>query len=185
MNPIAGTITTDFTEPRPVSNPGDHIHGAVDIAAPVNTPIFAPEDGSIIAWVAYRLLRGTYWPEMPVIDSGTMPWCNYFYDTFGGVLILAGDSGVVHVITHSYSNQLFNKGLFRDIRCYEEKANTRWPMHAVHTGKHSVLKGAKIGFVGNAGFSTGPHIHWEIHHGWKWDRWEDRINPEGWNNGAF
>ena len=33
--PVKGKITTDFYEPRPLSNPGEHVHGAVDIAAPV------------------------------------------------------------------------------------------------------------------------------------------------------
>jgi hypothetical protein len=181
MRPVAGTVTTDFFEPRPISNPGEHVHGAIDIGAPINTPIYAPEGGEVMAWCAYRIQSGTYWPDIPIINGNILPYCNYFYDTYGGVLILrAKGRQRTHVITHSYSNQLFNKGLFQDIYTYEEKEDSRFPFHAVQTGWHDVRMGAHIGYVGNAGYSTGPHVHWEIHHGWKWNRWEDRINPERW-----
>ena len=37
--------------------------------------------------------------------------------------------------------------------------------------------GDLIGYVGNAGYSTGPHVHWEIHHGWQIDYYGNRVNP--------
>jgi len=179
MRPIDGALTTDFFEPRPISNPGDHIHGAVDLAAPINTEIHAPEAGVVFAWAAYRPEAPMYWPDVPVINRRGLPYCNYFYDTYGAILILHGITHT-HIIAHSYANQLFGKHLFQGNYTYEEKADTRFPMHAVYTDRTEVREGALIGYVGNAGYSTGPHIHWEIHHGWHWNRWEDRINPENW-----
>ena len=60
----------------------------------------------------------------------------------------------------------------------EQKADDRFPIIGVHTEKIIVKEGDSIGFVGNAGYSTGPHIHWEIHHGYKWQKHNDRLNPE-------
>ena len=181
MTPVTGLITTVFTEPRPLSNPGEHIHGAVDISAQLGSSIFAPEDGTVFAWAAFRVAPKSYWPTMPVINIGTTSFCNYFYDTFGGVLVLTSTNHKrTHVITHSYGNQLFNASVFQDIRYYEEKADSRFPMHAFYTSPAECKEGALIGAVGNAGHSTGPHIHYEIHNGRRWQRWEDRIDPEKW-----
>jgi len=184
MRPNDGPVTTNFFEPRPLSKPideRDHIHGAIDIAAPVNAPIVAPEAGTVFAWAAYRPEPGMYWPEKPVINGSPLPYANYFYDTYGAILILRGSGAShVHVIAHSYANQVVNKGLFQGSYYYEEKADRRFPLHAIYTDRHDVKEGSVIGYVGNAGYSTGSHIHWEIHHGWKWNRWEDRVNPEVW-----
>lgn len=184
MKPVQGNISTDFFEMRPLSKPPekrDHNHGAIDIAAPVATPIRAPEDGTAFAWCAYRTTPGTYWPDMPTVNGLLHHWCNYFYDTFGGVIVLQSkDFQRTHIITHSYGNQLFNKGLYRGANYVEQKDDCRFPIHGVYTEIKTVGHGETIGYVGNAGYSTGPHIHWEIHRGMRWNRWENRINPERW-----
>jgi len=183
MRPVAGgRITTPFTEMRPLSKPiaeRDHIHGAIDIAVAQGSPIFMPEDGVAWAWCAFRGESGIYWPGMPVVDDVGNPWCNYFYDIYGAILIVHTIQRT-HIIAHSYANQLFNKKIFSKTSYYEEPEDSRWPLHALYTPRTGFKKGDIIGFVGNAGYSTGPHIHWEIHHGIKWDRWEERINPERW-----
>jgi len=185
MNPVIGKLTTNFTEQRPLSKPldeRDHVHGAIDLAAPRGTPIYMPENGFTFAWAAYRPKAGMYWPEMPEIeDFGLMPWCNYFYDTFGGVIIArSADEYRTHVICHSYSNQLFNKNIFDKILSIEETEDRRFPIHAYYTPRKLFVEGDIIGYVGNAGYSTGAHAHWEIHTSNRWQRWENRINPEGW-----
>jgi hypothetical protein len=184
MMPVEGRITTDFVEPRPLSVPPgqrDHIHGAIDIAAAVGTPIKCPESGVAWAWCAFRPKSGIYWPNLPVVLDNANPWCNYFYDTFGAVLLVHSmDRTRTHIITHSYANQIFNKSVFPDTVYIEEEEDKRFPIHAMYTPHRLCNAGEVIGYVGNAGYSTGPHIHYEIHHGLKWERWENRINPERW-----
>ena len=182
MRPTNGFVTTDFYEPRPLSKPPekrDHNHGAIDIRGSIGDPIFAPEDGTVFAWCAFRNMPGQLWPEMPTINGVNNQFCNYFYDTFGGVLILSSPYRM-HVITHIYANQLFNKGIYRSAHYFEQKSDARFPIHAMYGPATEVHEGALIGYVGNAGYSTGPHVHWEIHQGLQWQRWENRVNPEGW-----
>ena len=184
MNPIEGMVTTDFAEPRPLSKPmeeRDHCHCAIDIAGNIGDPIHMPELGTVWAWIAFRPEAGLYWPKMPVLEGKPHPWCNYFYDTFGGCLIaLSADGKRTHVITHCYKNQIMNRRVLGDICSYEEKQDSRFPLHALYTKQKTAYEGAVIGYVGNAGYSTGAHVHWEIHHGHLWNRWENRINPEHW-----
>ncbi|KKL88989.1 hypothetical protein LCGC14_1919200 [marine sediment metagenome] len=197
MRPVDGPITTDFFEPRSLAtvkklkdltlSPAErqrledllHDHGAVDLGTMQGTPIKAPESGAVFAWCAYRTAAGIYWPDTPRINGKSNTFRNYFYDTFGGVLILHTDK-LTHVITHSYGNQLFNKDIFPDVRYHEEGKQTRFPLHAIYTTPIIVERGDTIGYVGNQGQSTAPHVHWEIHHGRAWERWEDRINPARW-----
>ncbi len=190
--PVQGTVSTPFDEMRPLSNP-HHVHGAIDIAAPVGTQIVAPEDGILSAYVAIRNEDGIYWPgtQGPQIHrfhslfkTPLFPWRNYFYDMYGGILILECNDRV-HVFAHCYMNQLrknphFNSPLVNWVYT-EEREDKRWPIHCYHTldTPVGVKEGDVIGEVGNAGFSTGAHVHWEIHPGtWKWAKWEERINPE-------
>ena len=41
-----------------------------------------------------------------------------------------------------------------------------------------VKAGDKMGYVGNSGWSTGPHLHWEIHPGDRKYGHGERLNPE-------
>ena len=183
MKPVDGRTTTDFFEPRPLSKPPeerDHNHGAVDIGAASGDPIHMPELGSVWHWAAFRIKPGDYWPTMPEINGALNPFCNYFYDTFGGCLIVeSADGKRTHVITHCYIKQMFNG----EDRGYsiEQPGHLRFPIHGTYSEKRTEFEGAVIGRVGNSGYSTGSHIHWEIHRGKRWNRWEDRINPEGWD----
>ena len=197
IKPVDGRITTDFFEKRPLyivealQNPELtyvqrkeledklHDHGSVDLGAPKSTPIKAPESGVAFGWMSTRPEGGMYWPELPVINELPMYFRNYFYDTFGGVLILMAKNHT-HIITHSYAKQIFESGIFEECHPVEEKKDCRFPIMAWYTELKEVREGEVIGRVGNAGYSTGPHIHWEIHDGVMWQRWEDRINPEMW-----
>jgi hypothetical protein len=106
---------------------------------------------------------------------------------------------MLHVFAHSFANQLFNKRPYAS-RCrrehssecrvyYEEPGKSRFPKHAIHTFENpvSVKTGDLIGYVGDAGFSTGSHIHYEIHNSrFEWTKWHERVDPkdlyrETWN----
>lgn len=181
IQPVVGELTALFSEPRPLSNPGQHVHGGWDISAPVGSSIHAPEDGRVYYVAIFRneLETGARptWNEMR-----GFPWQNYFYDVYGALIIVAGrESGYVHIMAHSYFSQLYNKSLIasRAWEYVEERADKRWPIHMMHTlnAKRFVSEGEIIGSVGNGGYSTGAHVHWEIHPGWELYDYSDRIDP--------
>jgi hypothetical protein len=184
MIPVDGIVTSKFDEPRPLNvKKKTHVHGAIDIAAKIGTPIYAIEDGELFYFCSIRdshIEDGARasWNKSEMF----CPWANYFYDVFGGVIILKASSGNIHLFCHSYMNQLFNKALIpiSAWKYVEQEKDSRWPVMAFHTLDHSydVNKGEMIGFVGNAGFSTGSHVHWEIHNGWKFTEHFGRKDPE-------
>ncbi|RMI28145.1 M23 family metallopeptidase [Nocardia stercoris] len=99
------------------------MHPGVDIAAPIGTPIYAVEDGT-------------------VIDAGPA-------DGFGMWVRLKHADGTVTVYGHVDTT-------------------------TVSVGDH-VMAGDQIATVGNRGFSTGPHCHFEV-----WLNGTDRIDPQPW-----
>lgn len=192
--PVPGhkRISAGFDQLRPLSRPvheRTHVHGAIDIPAPVGTPIVAPESGELYAFFAMRggnVNRGVHEvfdrvPKMPFDLRNHYYW----YDIYGGVLLLRSNNNT-HIITHSYINQLMKRKPLCDVswRPVESANDERWPVVAFHTFLTPIQVGAGelIGHVGNAGFSTGAHIHYEIHEGSSWDKHEDRIDPEAWLN---
>ncbi|GAB2721449.1 M23 family metallopeptidase [Nocardia thraciensis] len=86
-------------------------HNGVDVAAPIGTPIYAVEDGT-------------------VIDAGPA-------SGFGMWVRLRHDDGTVTVYGHVDTT-------------------------TVNVGER-VMAGDQIATVGNRGFSTGPHCHFEVH----------------------
>jgi len=169
-------ITANFNDPRPLSNPGKHPHGAIDIGLKVGSPIIAPERGTLFGYYSIRPVESIYWPVGEQVDN---PYRNYFYDMYGGLLVLKGDSGITHIFTHIYMNQLRNKNkCLSKWKPLEQKANARFPIFCERSENVRVYPGAEIGNSGNAGYSTGAHCHYEQHRGFKWQSWEDRPDPE-------
>ncbi|WP_255450233.1 M23 family metallopeptidase [Skermania sp. ID1734] len=99
------------------------LHGGVDVAGPIGTPILAVADGE-------------------VISAGPA-------SGFGMWVRLKHADGTVTVYGHI------------------EQA-------LVHVGQH-VMAGDEIALMGNRGFSTGPHCHFEV-----WLNGKDRIDPLPW-----
>lgn len=204
MNPIKnGKITGPFDEVRPWAlnrkmargeNLTDseksklHPHAALDIVAKGDNHIYAPCNCIGFAWWSKRDSDGKKhnraWPKTPEINGIPFAWRNYFYDTYGGVIVLKEldvNNKIVatHLICHSYQNQLFNMEPFSNavIKTVEEKAEDPYAISAIYTTEIRFREGDLIGHVGNAGYSTGKHIHWEIHPGRSWAKHAERINP--------
>ena len=187
-------ITTDFNEMRPLSLPPEkrwHKHGAIDIGAKIGTPLVAPEEGMLFFYKALRPNNTILWPdgEEPVLlmkEAGSFPFANYFYDLYGSVIMLVGDERI-HLFCHSYWNQLFIKYREEYEKYYghkinwgyhEQAENHRFVIEATYTERPLLAQaGDLIGYVGNAGFSTGPHVHWEIHPSYKNYDYDKRIDP--------
>jgi murein DD-endopeptidase MepM/ murein hydrolase activator NlpD len=174
-------LTSDFNEPRPLNAPPEkrtHVHGAWDIAVPEKTPMMAPEWGRAYKLVQFRSNGQThnlFWD-----DRKWFAFSNYFYDTFGGLIILEGDSGLTYVFTHIWAQDILDD-LFREhISCHIKEETDKngaivslWNMN----DPDNVEAGQYIGSSGNAGFSTGSHIHLELHRRRDWLRWENRPDP--------
>jgi murein DD-endopeptidase MepM/ murein hydrolase activator NlpD len=155
---------------------GDHKHGAVDIAVPVHTPIFAPETGQLYIHYQYQLSDDThnlYWP-------GTKTWyqfSNYFNSMFGCLIFLHGKTGLTHVFAHIEPETFFEL-------CNYHKPNIIYyyddvSIFLANLGQGvPVGEGDLIGFSGNHGYSFGPHVHYEMHKNYKWIPWDKRPNPE-------
>ncbi|NLU82560.1 M23 family metallopeptidase [Rhodococcus sp. HNM0569] len=103
--PAVGTFTSTF------GSRWGTIHGGVDIAGPIGTPILAVADGE-------------------VIDSGPA-------SGFGMWVRLLHSDGTITVYGHINES-------------------------TVSVGQ-KVMAGDQIATMGNRGFSTGPHLHFEVH----------------------
>ena len=169
-------ITAGFNESRPLAKPGAHKHGAIDIGLKVGSQIIAPEIGMLFGYIAIRPAEDLYWPSNEITNN---PYKNYFYDMFGGILILKGESGITHIFAHLYGNQLLNKiDLNWKNTFKEEKESLRFPLLCFQSKEQEVFEGADIGVSGNAGYSTSAHCHYEMHNGFIWQKHEVRPNPE-------
>ena len=110
--PAAGRITTNFGEIRITnSDPSTaRTHNGMDIAAPLGTPVFAPNAGRVV-----------------FAESMLNP---------GNTVIIEHGGGLKSVYYH---------------------------MHSIDVSVDDMVEtGTQIGTIGSTGYSTGPHLHYEI-----------------------
>jgi hypothetical protein len=118
-----------------------------------------------------RAYHNVYWPDNPA--ELLYAFRNYFYDTFGGLIILYGASGVTHVFAHIDALEIGRMCMGFSI--VEDDIGlffTNWK------NLYLAKAGATIGLSGNSGYSTGPHIHYELHYARKWIPHADRLDPK-------
>ena len=162
-----------------------HNHGAVDYANGSN--IIAPESGYLFAFECYRSQKSRQrWNHDVIVNGKPLPFKNYFNDVYGPVVVLIvpdpDDLSKVlrtHLFCHMWGNVVFNQ-VFEEknkIR-FEEKTGTRYVLTCWYTPERFVNQGSNIGKIGNSGYSTGAHLHHEIHHGYSYNLHQDRIDPQ-------
>lgn len=174
-----GVITANFFDPRPLSSPGQHIHGALDIAGGdrlVRSPVKGIARG-------YFINRGAGWLVADKDEIINLPFRDYYADIYGGIIvIMESGTGRMHIMAHFWPTNILNGNKeqtqpFYFGRYVESSRMDRNPAFMIMTDQIEVKQGDILGPIGSAGFSTGAHIHWEVHHGWKIDDYKDRINP--------
>lgn len=182
---VSKTITAGFDQPRPLSVPENrrtHVHGAIDVPGGIGDVIVAPESGDMVCFCAFRrdTSQGMY--DIDLDDFGfDLQGHHYFYDVYGAITFFFGDSGITHVFCHSFMNQLFNRPAVTGRWRYEESERIeRFPVVAFFMPNYKKLhfrRGAEIARFGNAGYSTGPHVHYEMHDGRIWNAHAERPRP--------
>lgn len=169
-----GRITSTFDEPRPLEGPKTHVHGAVDITDGdwvVRSPVYGEARGYV-----FLRQKGSGWADKEKPELLALPFRNYFYDVYGGLIVIVEDSGRMHIMTHFYAAQL--QTWLGEMILVESNAESRWPSVALISKPLEVARGQQLSRIGNAGYSTGPHVHWEIHSTPdKIDDYADRIRP--------
>lgn len=189
-----GRITTPFDEPRPLSVPPaqrNHVHGALDLAEGdgiIRAPVSGQAQGVVIFRGVEPVKGIGAWGAKGLEEKSEIlefPWREYWYDIYGGFVVLYEPNGRMHLLCHVWPTRLLNpqpgpaRYPFRFAYYIEEAELTRWPCHILLTEPTEVLAGQPLAPIGNAGYSTGKHVHWEIHHqATHLDDYPLRINPE-------
>lgn len=185
-----GRITAPFNDPRPIDNPGRHIHGAIDVstsAANGDRMVYAPATGKLVAYFINRPPRGGWGaPTKQGVQTEkaeilAIPVRDRWYDVYGGLITIEEPSGLFHILTHFYAAQLFKRFRFcftpPQMSFMEAQAKSRWPAFLFRSDESKVSFGEALLPIGDAGYSFGAHLHWEVHHSPSLDYYDKRIDP--------
>lgn len=177
-----GRITAPFSEMRPLmASPKTHVHGALDVAGGDGV-VRAPVAGVAQSYAIFRAEAGMWWSKDDKPEILGIPWRDYWHDIFGGLVAIQGEDGRLHILCHFWVRSIICGGgqsPFTFDRYIESALPGRWPHHLLVSAPIRLYEGQTIAKLGSAGQSTGPHVHWEIHHqSNRLDSYSDRVNPE-------
>lgn len=181
-----GIVTTGYFDPRPYSVPPEerkYFHRAWDISADPGSAIKAPEDGRLYFHSIHRSPQDKTadWFWNPVTPSGQAFWymfSNFYYDAYGACTVLLGEK-YVWLFAHQEEQALgILMEFYSVIPTWQEKrlAYNDYVRAMLTFGNGiPVVVGSPIGKIGNAGYSTGPHVHMQVHK--SLFVYEDRVDP--------
>lgn len=143
--PVTGyTLTQAFNGGQALATNLGGGHTGVDWATPTGTPVKAVADGTVLF-------------EDWASNLPRTSWADRWYLTGGGYAGITTDAGIVVVIDH---------GGYLSISAHLSETK-------LHKGDR-VSRGQEIGKTGNTGYTTGPHLHFEI-----------LPKPFAWSNGFY
>ncbi|QED46290.1 murein hydrolase activator EnvC family protein [Cytobacillus dafuensis] len=140
-------------------------NGSVGATPPVTSGAFMnPTTGSLTSHFGQRW--GTFHSGIDIGKGGRT----------GAVPIVAAASGTV--IRANYDRSYGNVVMIAHVIDGQVMTTVYGHMESLHVSNgQSVEKGQMIGYMGSTGNSTGPHLHFEIHHGgWNGSR-TNAVNP--------
>lgn len=179
-NPVPNSlITAPFTQPRPFGGPYTHIHAALDLSAPGAPLIVAPVSGLLTAYQFIRPKGGTWAAHDEKPEILHSPPHNYFYDIYGGLLTIEEPQGRYHILAHFWGSALHSPYHLHYVESVytPPKLAPSFPCIAFISDPIHVNEGEPLIRMGNAGYSSGPHVHWEIHPSRNLVPHSDRIDP--------
>lgn len=180
-----GRITAPYNDIRPLgaaaSSAALHLHGALDIAGGDGF-VRAPTDGVATGYIIFRSSPSGSWSQQDKPEILALPWRDYWQDIYGGIVSLRDHLGRIHILAHFWPRSLLHGGgqyPFQFDRYVESALPGRFPHHMLISSPAHVREGQTLAKIGNAGYSTGAHCHWEIHpHTDRLSPYAERIDPE-------
>lgn len=105
-----------------------------------------------------------YSTRHPAVDIAARKWTP----------VIAAQSGVVSFV--GYKDNCGGRQVWIGIGNHRWEAYYHLANFRVHKGQR-VVRGQAIGWVGETGCATGPHLHFEQWHGWPWAHGSYRYRP--------
>lgn len=176
-----GQVTAGYYDPRPYSKPPekrDRFHKGWDIASDAERPeILAPETGKLYFHMIVRApndyMGDQFWP-----NSRWYAFSNFYFDTYGCLTLLHGDSGRWYVFAHQDPDTMFSLvrdyGIMKSWTREGDGYNRYVRAYLTLDMPVGVSEGDPVGHIGNSGYSTGSHLHMQIH---KNRSYQSRIDP--------
>lgn len=169
-----GRVTTGFYDRRPYSKPiaqRNRYHRGWDIGKGIGYAagkIVAPEAGLLYFHLIHRShnkkTASFEWP-----DGEWYIFSNFFYDNYGCCTVLVGESGKTYMFAHQNEPDFFMLAFsvfqIDSLKLnWDKQAYNNWVQALITLDKCVyVRKGARIGTIGNSGYSTADHLHMQIH----------------------
>lgn len=133
---------------------------------PIGTPIVAPEDGEYHFQV---IVHKDHRVSIMRPDRTWWPYGRYYYEVYGGMLILFGKT-YTHVFAHLSAGYIFGRwhaaGMQYEqpkIRVYDggQCDYTKYVLPRVNWTPIWTAEGQEIGQTGDDGYSTMEHLHYQ------------------------